>query len=74
MKHFLIVTNQLKDPRSVWTEKIRAHLERSGCTCSVYAGEISGERWKTILSEEREKAAAALEKAKEGLQKFLINK
>ncbi len=60
MKHFLIVTNQLKDPRSVWTEKIRAHLERSGCTCSVYAGEISGERWKTILSEEREKADAIL--------------
>ncbi len=60
MKHFLIVTNKLKDPQFVWTERIRGYLERFGCTCSVYAGEISKETWRTILRERKERADAIL--------------
>ena len=60
MKHFLIVTNKSKDPQFVWTEKIRGYLERSGSNCSVYAGEISKERWESILRTKREHADAIL--------------
>ncbi len=51
MKHFIIVTNRIKDPEFAVTRRIASYLESSRCSCSVYAGETSKNQWKEILGE-----------------------
>lgn len=60
MKHFMVVTNRWKDPGLEMTEQIRQYLEEAGCSVNVYADEIMAEEWKTILDQEKEKAAGML--------------
>lgn len=60
MKHFMVVTNRWKDPDLVMTEEIRQYLEAAGCSVTVYADEIMEEEWKTILEQEKERAAGML--------------
>lgn len=52
MGHFIIITNRPKDPLLETTGQVRAFLEQTGCTCSVYADEIPAEQWKDILQRE----------------------
>ncbi len=52
MKHFIIVTNQIKDPDFEVTHEIVTCLERESCTASVYTGEITKAQWEEILRRE----------------------
>ena len=52
MKHFIIVTNQIKDPDFEVTHEIVTRLERESCTASVYTGEITKAQWEEILRRE----------------------
>lgn len=52
MKHVIIITNKPKDPQLLVTREISAYLEDAGVTCSVYADEISAEKWQEILHTE----------------------
>lgn len=52
MKHFIIVTNRWKDPQLTTTDEIRQDLEQAGCSCSVYADEVSAADWQDILQRE----------------------
>ena len=52
MKHFIIVTNQIKDPDFEVTHEIVTCLEREACTASVYTGDITKAQWEEILRRE----------------------
>lgn len=51
-KHFIIVTNRVKDPDFSITDQITSYLEKAGCSCSVHAGELSAGQWEEILGQE----------------------
>lgn len=51
-KHFIIVTNRVKDPDFSITDRIASYLEKAGCSCSVHAGELSAGQWEEILGRE----------------------
>lgn len=51
-KHFIIVTNRVKDPDFSITDQIVSYLEKAGCSCSVHAGELSTGQWEEILGQE----------------------
>lgn len=51
-KHFIIVTNRVKDPDFSITDQIASYLEKAGCSCSVHAGELSAGQWEEILGQE----------------------
>lgn len=51
-KHFIIVTNRVKDPDFSITDQIVSYLEKAGCSCSVHAGELSAGQWEEILGQE----------------------
>lgn len=60
MKHFIIVTNQIKDPDFEVTHEIVTCLERESCTASVYTGEITKAQWEEILRREAKAADGIL--------------
>jgi len=52
MKHIIMIVNKPKDPGLVTANEIKAFLEESGVTCSIYADEIPASRWREILRTE----------------------
>lgn len=60
MGHFIIITNKPKDPLLATTKEVQKFLEEEGCSCSVYADEISSDAWKDILEGEGKKATGIL--------------
>ena len=60
MKHFIIVTNRIKDPDFEVTHEIVTRLERESCTASVYTGEITKAQWEEILRREAKAADGIL--------------
>lgn len=56
MRHFIIVTNRVKDPQLTTTNLVREYLEEAGCACSVYADEITAEQWGEILKSQKKDA------------------
>lgn len=60
MGHFIIITNKPKDPLLATTKEVQKFLEEQGCSCSVYADEISADAWKKILGEKGKKTSGIL--------------
>ena len=58
MKHYIIITNNGKDPKLEVTKQVESLLEQMGCTSSVYSEESSSAAW--VMQPEERKAAGIL--------------